>query len=165
MNKPTVYLETSFINRLADPLKREPRLRQQQLSSREWWNKFRRRYTLVSSPFTFNECCLDYPNQRIVRLRLRYFGNLTIFRPPAKDLSRLARALRQSRGPLPAEEVVDSQHIATAAIAGCRYLLTWNQKHIANPFIQKIIDNIIESHGFQAPTIATPEQFLEAAVD
>ena len=77
----------------------------------------------------------------------------------------MARALRQLRGPLPAEEVVDSQHIATAAIAGCWYLLTWNQKHIANPFTQQIVDNIIESHGFQAPTVATPEQFLEAALD
>ena len=37
MKKYRVYLETSFINRLADPLKREAELRREQLLSRDWW--------------------------------------------------------------------------------------------------------------------------------
>ncbi len=41
LKNPTVYLETSFINRLADPRKRDSRTRQEQLDSREWWRVYR----------------------------------------------------------------------------------------------------------------------------
>jgi hypothetical protein len=162
MKKPAVYLETSFINYLADPLKRDAKLRQNQLSSREWWNILRHQYTLLTSTFTVDESCRNYPNQRIVRLRQRCLASVTIIRPPAADRIRLATALREPYGPLPSTEVLDSQHIATAALSGCHFLLTWNQKHIANPFISKRVDNIIEGYGYQAPIIATPDQFLEA---
>lgn len=73
MKKPTVYLETSFINRLADPLKRDPLTRQQQLDSRTWWHTYRNLYALVTSGATLDEC-LRYPNPRIVKLRLRYLA-------------------------------------------------------------------------------------------
>jgi hypothetical protein len=53
---PAVYLETSFINRLADPLKRDASIRQEQLDSREWWRVYRSRYTLVVSRATLDEC-------------------------------------------------------------------------------------------------------------
>jgi len=61
-------------------------------------------------------------------------------------------------------ELVDAQHLATAAVGGCRYLLTWNQKHLANPFMYERVDNIFEEHGYETPIIATPEQFLEAGL-
>jgi hypothetical protein len=38
MKKHMVYIETSFINRLADPLKRDPDVRREQLLSRDWWS-------------------------------------------------------------------------------------------------------------------------------
>jgi hypothetical protein len=162
MKQPSVYLETSFINRLADPLKRDPLTRQQQLTSRAWWSRYRRHYVLLSSEYAYDESCVKYKDERIVRLRLRRFAHLTIVRPPLADITELATALRKPRGPLPPKEILDSQHIAVAAISGCSYLLTWNQTHIANAFTQEIVDNIIERHGYQAPKIGTPEQFLAA---
>jgi hypothetical protein len=74
---PAVYLETSFINRLADPLKRDPRTRQEQLDSREWWRVYRNRYTLVVSRATLDECN-QYSNPRIVRLRNRHLARLPL---------------------------------------------------------------------------------------
>src|SRR5208283_2029947 len=129
LKKPTVYLETSFINRLADPLKRDPRTRQEELDSREWWRANRKRYTLIASRATVDECS-QYSNARLVRLRLRYLAKTTSPRVSTSELNNLAVALRQPHGPLPAAEIVDATHIAAAAISGCRFLLTWNQKHI-----------------------------------
>ena len=43
-------------------------------------------------------------------------------------------------------------------------LLTWNQKHLANPFMYERVDNVFEEHGYETPIIATPEQFLEAGL-
>jgi hypothetical protein len=162
MNKPTLYLETSFINYLADPLKRNPRIRRDQLSSRTWWRTQRRSYQLQTSDLSYRESCLDYPNARLVRLRLRCFAGLKLLRCAPATLQSLADALRQPSGPMPSDALLDSQHVALAAISGCRYFLTWNQKHIANPFTFGIVDNIIQAYGYQTPIIATPEQFLDA---
>lgn len=77
-------------------------------------------------------------------------------------MNKFSAALRQPHGPLPAAELLDANHIATAAILGCRFLLTWNQKHLANPFTRDQVDTIIKEHGYQPPIIVTPEQFLQA---
>lgn len=161
MKKPTVYVETSFINRLADPLKREPRIRQEQLDSREWWRAYRNEYTLVTSNAALLECT-RYPNARTVRLRLRYLAKLASPRLQLSDLNGLSAALREPHGPLPAAELLDANHVAAAAILGCRFLLTWNQKHIANPFTRDQVDNVIRRYGYKPPIIATPQQFLQA---
>jgi hypothetical protein len=164
MKKYRVYLETSFINRLADPLKREAELRREQLLSRAWWKTSRHKYALASSALAFKESCSNYSNRRIVRLRLRIFASLDTLSVPAAERDTLAAALSRRGGPLPVTELVDAQHLAIAAIGGCRYLLTWNQKHLANPFAYERVDNVFEEHGYETPIIATPEQFLEAGL-
>jgi hypothetical protein len=164
VRKPAVYLETGFINRLADPLKRDPHTRQQQLDSREWWQTYRRRYTLVTSDTTLQEC-LEYSNPRIVRLRLRYLTKTGRPRLLISEVNALSTVLRQPHGPLPSAELFDANHLAPAAVLCCRFLLTWNQKHLANPFNRDRIDTIIKEHGYQPPTIVTPEQFLQATLE
>jgi len=162
--RPAAYLETSFINRLADPLKRDPRTRQEQLDSREWWRVYRSRYTLVVSRATVDECS-QYANARLVRLRQRYLAKTTRHRLSTSKMNRLVVALRQPYGPLPEAEILDATHIAAAVLSGCALLLTWNQKHIANPFTRDQVDNIVRRHGYQTPLIVTPSQFLQAATE
>jgi len=162
MTTHSVYLDTSFIYRLAGPPPRNAVIRQQWLISRAWWNQYRRRATLITSPFAFEESCVEYKNERVVRLRLRYFRHITIVRAPLIQLNKLANALRRPHGPVPEDEIRDAQHIAVAAITGCPYLLTWNYAHMANSFSRKIVDNIVERHGYRPPTLGTPEQFLAA---
>ena len=164
LRRPTVYLETSFINRLADPLKRDSRTRQEQLDSREWWRLYRSRYTLVISRATLDECS-QYSNAPLVRLRSRFLARTTSPRLATSEINELSAALRKPHGPLPAAELLDANHIAAAAISGCRLLLTWNQKHIANPFTRDQVDYIVRRHGDQTPLITTPGQFLQAATD
>jgi hypothetical protein len=122
---------------------------------------YRRRYFVVTSDATLQEC-RRYPNPRIVRLRLRYLAKTSRPRLLISEVNALSTALRQPHGPLPSAELLDANHLAAAAILGCGFLLTWNQKHLANPFSRGRIDTIIKEHGYEAPTIVTPEQFLQA---
>ena len=50
----------------------------------------------------------------------------------------------------------DAVHIATAAIHGMDYLITWNCSHIANVETRPLIRKTIESAGFVPPEICTP---------
>jgi len=65
------------------------------------------------------------------------------------------------KGPLPEKAKDDAFHISTAAVHSIDYLLSWNCKHIANPFIQKDLVKIIQSQGWEAPILCTPENMLE----
>jgi hypothetical protein len=109
--------------------------------------------------------CTRYPVTRIVRLRVRYLAAARRLRLPVSEVNALSTALRQPHGPLPAAELLDAAHIAAAAILGCRFLLTWNQKHLANPFTRDRVHIIIREYGYGPPIIVTPGQFLQAAFD
>jgi hypothetical protein len=63
---------------------------------------------------------------------------------------------------LPSKARVDALHIATAAVGGMDYLLTWNCAHIANPAFRFKIETVIRSFGFEPPIICTPQELLEA---
>jgi hypothetical protein len=41
------------------------------------------------------------------------------------------------------------------------FLLTWNCKHIANPFTLRTIQRVLAQNGLNAPYLMTPELLLE----
>ncbi len=74
------------------------------------------------------------------------------------DAEALAGLLIQ-RMAVPASEPRDALHIATAAVHGVQFIVTWNFKHILNPHLQaKIADGCREA-GFVPPVICTTEQW------
>jgi len=54
----------------------------------------------------------------------------------------------------------DALHIAVAAANGMDVIVTWNFKHINNPFIRKRVRQIVEKNGWVCPEICSPEEFL-----
>lgn len=62
---------------------------------------------------------------------------------------------------LPANEITDSVHIATAAVYGMDVLLTWNCTHMANPVTLPKTAMIVGGAGYVCPVIITPSEFLE----
>jgi len=62
---------------------------------------------------------------------------------------------------LPHKARVDALHIATAAIGGMDYLLTWNCAHIANPAFRFKLESVIRTFGYEPPIICTPQELLE----
>ena len=70
----------------------------------------------------------------------------------------LARMLLEPGGPLPPKAEADALHWAIASAYACEYVLTWNYKHLNNAFIKRRAERIIQSNGYESPTICTPEE-------
>jgi len=60
--------------------------------------------------------------------------------------------------PLPPKAASDALHIATAAVHGMEYLLTWNCTHIANVTFRPQIEAVCRAAGYEPPLICTPEE-------
>jgi hypothetical protein len=71
----------------------------------------------------------------------------------------LAKQLIGGAG-LPMSAGADAEHIAVSAINSVRLLLTWNCKHLANPFIRKAVVRACETNSVRCPEICTPEQLM-----
>lgn len=79
---------------------------------------------------------------------------------PLNDQIDELAALIISRAILPPDAIVDALHIATAAVNGVDFLLTWNCKHIANPMILPRVFRALDDCGLPFPVICTPEDML-----
>ena len=61
---------------------------------------------------------------------------------------------------LPAVAGRDAIHLAAAGVHHMDFLLTWNCKRIANPFITDRLRSCFLESGIYLPVICTPEQFF-----
>ena len=57
---------------------------------------------------------------------------------------------------IPPKAGTDALHVATAAVNGMDYLVTWNCTHINNAVLRPKIEACCEAHGFRCPIICTP---------
>jgi len=73
------------------------------------------------------------------------------------EVAALADALLREV-PLPEKAAADALHIATAAVHGLDYLLTWNCTHIANATLRPRIEVVCRAAGYEPPSICTPEE-------
>lgn len=72
----------------------------------------------------------------------------------------LAQSLVAS-GIVPARAASDALHIAVASVHRMDYLVTWNFKHIANPFIRDRLRSAVASAGFELPVMCSPDDLLQ----
>ena len=72
-------------------------------------------------------------------------------------MAALAEAL-VSAVPIPPRAAADAVHIATAAVHGMQYLLTWNCTHIANATLRPRIEAACRAAGCEPPLICTPQE-------
>ena len=59
----------------------------------------------------------------------------------------------------------DAIHIAVCAAHAVDYLITWNFKHIANPFLRDRIRTEVENLGLHMPVMCSPEEMLQTDAD
>ena len=64
-------------------------------------------------------------------------------------------------GIVPQKAASDSLHIAVASVHGIDYLVTWNFKHIANPFLRDRLRAVVTDAGFEMPVMCSPEELLQ----
>ncbi len=153
----SVYLETSVISYLAANPSSDLIIAAHQKVTHDWWSHHRRKFDLAISPVVEKEISLGDPKMAQKRRDLIQGVRLLAVTPETDTLTEFL--LR--KGPLPKNADVDALHIAVAAIHGIDYLLSWNCKHIANVFIQRDLERLIRSRGYECPILCTPESMLE----
>lgn len=151
--RPTVYVETTIPSYLtAWPSRDLVRAAHQQIT-REWWAR-RDEFELYTSRLVVQEC--QAGDARAAAERLAALAGIPLLEQET-EVGELAEALLRGV-PLPEKAAADALHIATAAVHGMLYLLTWNCKHIANVTLRPQIEAVCRAAGFEPPLICTPEE-------
>ncbi len=124
---PRVYIETTIPSYLTAWPSRDLIRAAHQQTTREWWHR-RAVFEVVASALVVEECGAGDPDAAAARLAVLAGLPLLAVTDAAVGLAReLAAGI-----PLPPRAGVDALHIATAAVHGVDYLLTWNCTHMAN---------------------------------
>jgi len=154
--KPKVYIETSIPSYLTAWRSRDLVIAGNQETTREWWER-RNDFDLYISEFVLVEA--SDGDLRAATERLKALEDI-----PEIEINEQVAVIAEkllTEASLPGKARIDALHIATAAIGGMDYLLTWNCSHIANPAFRFKIESVIRSFGYEPPIICTPQELLE----
>ncbi len=150
-----VYLETSFISACVET-RADAASQYQRSLSLQWWAERRSAYELFVSVEVQRE--LSDPTYPLREQALAWITGL-----PALDGAESARRVAASliaAGVFGPRQEADALHIATAAVFRLDVVLTWNQRHLANPTRIRLLRTAAETLGLAAPTIVTPDAML-----
>ena len=151
-----VYLETSIFGYLASRTSADLITAGNQRLTMQWWDNHRNQFDLFVSQAVIAECRAG--DSIAADERLAFLEDL-----PILDIDDETRQLAKTilaDVPLPTNADVDALHIAVAAMSGMDYLLTWNCKHIANPSLRRIIDDVLLAADVVPPIICTPQELI-----
>ena len=155
--KPSVYVETTIPSYLVGWLSRNDlQVAANQELTRRWWLSRRAQFDLFVSVAVIDEASEGDPALATERLRFLSGLPLLAITPEAHELKEM---LLQERS-LPRNAEVDALHIATAAVHGIEYLLTWNCKHIANAVSLPSIYAVCRDAGYEPPFVCTPQELM-----
>lgn len=152
----SVYVETTIISYLASRPATDVIIAGHQAVTRKWWDARRSHYELFCSQLVLDEAGAG--DAEVAGRRLGLVDGLPLLEIVPECLE-LARSIL-TRGALPKKAQADALHIATAAVHGMDFLLTWNCKHIANAEIFRVVSKICDQHGIDAPIICTPDELM-----
>ena len=149
--KQRVYLDTSVFGGCDEDEFREP--------SRSLFERFRRgELRLVISPFTIDE--LNDAPKRIREIIDTVPEEHVELLPDSDEAGRLATRYIAA-GALGPSMRPDGLHIAAATLARVDHLVSWNFKHMVNPWRISIINAVNRRHGHAHLDIRTPGDFRD----
>lgn len=122
----------------------------------DWWTNHRSSFELFVSQAVIAECSAG--DETAAAERLAYLDNIPILEINDDDRA-LAKALLADV-PLPPKANIDALHIAVAAMNAVDYLLTRNCKHIANPSLRRMLDDVLIAADVTPPIICTPQELI-----
>lgn len=153
--KPKIYIETSVVSYLVARTSKNIVIAAHQASTSDFWEKLGD-YDAYISDIVIQEASKGDETQARQRCqRIEEFPVLRID-DEVKELARQFLALRI----IPEKCPEDALHIAVATYNGMDVIVTWNFKHINNPFIRSRIRQVVEEYGWRCPEICSPEEFL-----
>ncbi len=149
--KKRIYIETtipSFYYEVRD----EPEMIARRQWTREWWDKQREHYELVTSLAVIEE--LKKGNYPMKSKTLSLLSDVPIL--PIEDaIADIVEAYIVHRV-MPKDPVGDALHLAMASFHRCDFLLTWNCQHLANANKFDRIRRINTILGLFVPILTTP---------
>lgn len=148
----SVYLETTIVSYLTGRPSRDLIVAAHQTVTRDWWERERANYHCLISPAVLEEAAEG--DADAAGLRLDALRDLAVIEITPEAV-RLAGDLVTS-GAVPQQAAKDAIHIAVATVAGVKYLLSWNCRHIANVHIAEAVGRLASSKGFRMPVLCTP---------
>jgi hypothetical protein len=153
----TAYIETTipsyYVARTSDSLLQAAK----QASTRRWWDGGCSGFDLFTSLETLDEA--GKGDSLMAADRLKLMQDLPLLPLPDEGLE-LAQRLVVS-GIVPPKAASDALHIAVASVHRIDYLVTWNFKHIANPFIRDRLRLAVANAGFELPVMCSPDELLQ----
>ncbi|MFM8364862.1 MAG: type II toxin-antitoxin system VapC family toxin [Verrucomicrobiota bacterium] len=154
---PSAYIETTipsyYVARSSLNLLQASR----QASTRVWWDGGCSGFDLFTSLEVIDE--VSEGDQEMARLRLALLekaNQLSI----TDEVGIVAKMLVDG-GLVPPKAASDAIHIAVASVHRMDYLVTWNFKHIANPFLRDRLRASIHDAGYHLPVMCSPDELLE----
>lgn len=155
MNKMKIYLDTSVISYL-DQQDASEKMKETQ----EIWELFRKgRYDIYISDvvvYEINKCSME---KREILLDYLDQIEYTIIETDESTVELAEKFI--DFGFLKRKSYDDCRHIATAILAGCDFIISWNFKHIVNVKTIRGIKAITTFEGYKDLMIYPPSALLE----
>ena len=151
----SVYLETSFFSECCT-IRTGEIARGRRATSLNWWENYAPKFDLYISREVVRELSsLDFPDA-VREPALAMLKGLTLL-PSTPEVVSFAELLVAERVmPGPANEG-DAFHLAVSIVHQVDHLLTWNQKHLANPHKRTHLTVIAARAKLRLPELVTPD--------
>jgi len=153
--KQKIYIETSVISYLVARPSKNIVVAGHQASTKEMW-KTLDNYEPFISDIVIQEASKG--DQTFAERRLKELEDFHVLRID-DEAKELAGKLIMGKA-IPKKCPEDALHIAVTAVNGIDIIVTWNFKHINNPFTKMMVRQLIENEGYVCPEICSPDELL-----
>jgi hypothetical protein len=153
-----IYLETSFFSECCT-IRKGPIARGRRATSLSWWRRYAKKFELLVSDEVIRELSSpDFPKDvRDPALKMLQGLSALDINSDVTGVARLLVAEKVMPGPAVQGDAI---HFAVAMVHRVDYLLTWNQKHLANPNKRTHLLVVCARLGYIAPEIVTPDLMI-----
>lgn len=152
--KQKIYIETSVVSYLVSKPSKNIITASHQVITQDFWDILDNLEVYISD-LVIQEAAAGDKIQ--AQKRLNALAGISLLEID-DDTKKIAKSLLKGRA-IPTKYPEDALHIAVATLNGIDVIVTWNFKHINNPFTRKIIRQVIEENGFVCPEICSPDEF------
>jgi len=153
-----VYLETSFFSECCT-IRTGDIARGRRATSLNWWKTHAHKFELSISDEVIRELSsADFP-AAVREPALAMLLDLPSLEMTGDVLGVASVLVAEKVMPAPAVEG-DAIHFAVALVHRMDYLMTWNQKHLANPNKRMHLLVVCARLGYLAPEIVTPDLMI-----
>ena len=153
--KLKIYIETSVISYLVARPSKNVVTAAHQASTLDFWNRLND-YKVFVSDIVIQE--ISKGDEAQAKHRCQIIENFQVLEID-DEVKGVAQIFLINKA-IPEKCPEDALHIAVAAANGMDAIVTWNFKHINNPFIRKRIRQLLKEIGWACPEICSPEEFL-----